>query len=158
MANIPATQKMSEPEVQNVTAQEMPFYMDGENKVRVVAGEIKGTKGPMITKANVSVAHVIGRQSFIAFDSFPSNYKLMVYVLEGSLQVNNTPLKQFQLLDLKKEEGVLEIEILENTEFLILSGEPINEPVEFGGPFVMNTKEEIEQAYEDYQNGLFGKV
>ncbi len=156
--NLPAVQKMSEPEVQNLSKEQVPFYMDGPNKVRVLAGEFNKVKSPMKTKASVDVAHVYGKPSSLSFDAFSSHHKLMVYVLEGSIEVNNTKLNEFELLDLKNEEGGLEINISENAEFLILSGKPLNEPVEFGGPFVMNTKAEIAQAYTDYENGKFGSI
>ncbi len=156
--NNPMSEKMSEPEVQNVSVNEMPFYMDGQNKVRVIAGDFNGITGPLKTKALVSIAHVIGVPSVIAFDSFSSENKLMIYVLEGALKVNGELLNQFELMDFVKEDGGIEIVINEMTEFLILSGTPLNEPVEFGGPFVMNTREEIDQAYKDYKDGKFGSI
>ncbi|MFY0626912.1 MAG: pirin family protein [Reichenbachiella sp.] len=156
--NNPQIEKLSEPEVENVSNEDMPFYMDGDNKVRVVTGTFNSITSPMTTKSKVSVAHVIGKPSTMVYEDLPANEKVMVYVLEGNMEINGTRLKQFELADLEFSDGNIEITISENTDYLVLVGKPLNEPIAFGGPFVMNTQEEIQQANMDFQLGKFGEI
>ena len=88
---------------------------------------------------------------------FPSNYNTGLLVIEGSIKVNekeNIPTNHFALFE--NEGEIFTIEATENTIVLILSGEPINEPIAAHGPFVMNTQAEIIQAFNDVNMGKFG--
>ena len=82
----------------------------------------------------------------------------MVYVLEGNAMIDNTVVREFQLAVFNQEGNTIHIETEHPAQLLVLSGKPLNEPVAFGGPFVMNTQEEINQANIDFQQGKFGAI
>ena len=89
--------------------------------------------------------------------SFPSGYTTAILAIEGSAQINGTeklPVNNLALLERDGEEFT--VEALEDGIFLLMSGEPINEPIAQYGPFLMNTQAEIAQAIDDYQQGKFG--
>ena len=89
----------------------------------------------------------------------PLGHNSFIYLLEGELKIgsqkhNKTKYSNLILLD---KGNSLKIEAIRNSEFLVIAGKPINEPIARGGPFVMNTKQEILQAIQDYHNGTFAK-
>ena len=89
--------------------------------------------------------------------SFPENYNTGFVIIEGSIKVNHTQTaKTDQFIHFKNEGETIEVEALADSVILILSGEPINEPIVSYGPFLMNTHEEIQQALADYNEGKFG--
>ncbi len=89
--------------------------------------------------------------------SFPSNFNTALLVVEGSIQINDKELVRQDHVALFKNEGEnFTIEASEDAVVLILSGEPINEPIAAHGPFVMNTKEELREAFNEFSTGKFG--
>ena len=90
---------------------------------------------------------------------FPANYSTVLLVIEGSITINGTEEADTDHLALMANDGeAFEIKAGEDAVVLILSGEPINEPIAAQGPFVMNTKEELMQAFADFKNGKFGHL
>ena len=88
---------------------------------------------------------------------FPAHYNTLLLVLEGAITINgNDQLPTDHLALMEKEGEHFEIEATENAVVLVLSGEPINEPIVAHGPFVMNTREELMQAFDDFNTGKFG--
>lgn len=157
--NNPASEKMSEPDIHNIPAQEMPETQDDAITLRVISGELNGIKGKFKTKATTQIAHVIASgKGSMEVGNFPLSHNVMVYILEGNALIDRNILKSFQLATMNMEGNTIEIETEHPVELLILSGLPLNEPVAFGGPFVMNTQEEIKQANMDFQNGKFGSI
>lgn len=157
--NNPASEKMSEPEVQNAHAHQIPVVSFGEASLRVVGGTLNNTIGPFNTKAQTQIAHLVANgSSTVSVEGIMQGYLLMVYVLEGGVEINGQKLEAYQLAELEGDEANLEIQVPDSASALVLAGKPLNEPVVFGGPFVMNTQEEIEQAYADFQQGLFGQI
>ncbi len=157
--NLPASQKMSEPRYQERSAREIPVEThDNGTRIRVVAGQTeKGTIGvidnPYVKPLYLHVELPAGT----GFEQTVSETdNTFVYLIKGqvSLGDKHRPLKAGQLGVLEKGSTV-RLSAGESSEFLLVSAQPLNEPVARGGPFVMNTREQVEQAFADYREGRF---
>ena len=157
--NNPQSEKFSKPDVHNVAADSIPFVEVEHVRLRVISGRLNGMEGAVKTKAATQIGHLISDGvSNIEIGAIEAGYHLMVYVLEGQASVAGSLLNAHQLATFSEQGEQLLIETTAAAQLLILAGKPLREPVVFGGPFVMNTAEEIEQAKRDYQNGLFGTI
>lgn len=155
--NLPAEQKMRSPRYQERTAAEIPVETrDNGTQIKVVAGQTdEGTEGvidnPFVKPLYLHVALPAG----VAFEqAVTESDNSFVYVMNGQLSVGDKqrPLNSDQLGVLEHGDSV-KLHAEEATEFLLVSGQPLNEPVARGGPFVMNTREQVEQAFADYREG-----
>lgn len=156
--NLPAKDKMSTPKYQAIKNQEMTHVDLGENGfVEVIAGEFNGEKGPATTFSPVNMMNAKLKKGGQAEFSFPENFNTGALVIEGNILVNGTETVKTDHFVLFENAGeTFQIEATEDAVVLIISGEPLNEPIYPHGPFVMNTREEIIQAFEDYNTGKFG--
>jgi quercetin 2,3-dioxygenase len=156
--NLPAKDKKTKPKYQEVINSKMGRYFLADEKsfIEVIAGEYNGTKGPASTFTPIQVYNARLKKGAKAILSFPSNYNTGLLVIEGTARLNGSaaPADHFVLF---KNEGVeIEIEATEDTIILVLSGEPIDEPIAAYGPFLMNTWQEVEEAIESVSRGKFG--
>ena len=156
--NLPAKDKMSPPKYQAIKNSEMKNVDLGENGfIEVIAGEFNGEKGPATTFSPVNLMNAKLKSGGKAEFSFPANFNTAALVIEGNIVVNGEEKVATDHLVLFQNEGEnFTIEATEDSIVLILSGEPLNEPIYPHGPFVMNTREEIIQAFDDFNNGKFG--
>ena len=156
--NLPAKDKMSPPKYQAIKNSEMKIVDLGENGfIEVIAGEFNGEKGPATTFSPVNLMNAKLKSGGKAEFSFPANFNTAALVIEGNIVVNGEEKVATDHLVLFQNEGEnFTIEATEDSIVLILSGEPLNEPIYPHGPFVMNTREEIIQAFDDFNNGKFG--
>ena len=156
--NLPAKDKMSPPKYQAIMNSEMKNVDLGENGViEVIAGNYNGEKGPASTFSPVNLMNAKLKKGGKAQFSFPAKYNTAALVIEGNIVVNgeeNVPTDHFVLFE--NEGETFNIEATEDAVVLIISGEPLNEAIFSNGPFVMNTKEQIIQAFDDYNTGKFG--
>ncbi|WP_245598668.1 pirin family protein [Sporocytophaga myxococcoides] len=157
--NLPAKDKMSTPKYQAITNEEISKVKlpDNAGLIEVIAGEYQGVKGPAFTFTPVNMQNAKLNKGGKAAFSFPSDYNTVILVIEGSVKVNekeNVPADHLVLFENNAEDFT--IEALEDSIVLVLSGKPINEPIYAHGPFVMNTRAEIMQAFEDVNSGKFG--
>ncbi|EJL71258.1 pirin family protein [Chryseobacterium populi] len=156
--NLPAKDKMSKPKYQAIKNSEMKKVDLGDNGfVEIIAGEYQGNKGPAFTFTPVNMMNAKLKAGGKAEFHFPACFNTAALVIEGSIIINgeqNIPANHFALFE--NEGETFTIETSEDSIVLIISGEPINEPIYPHGPFVMNTREEIMQAFEDYNTGKFG--
>ncbi|MNU87945.1 Quercetin 2,3-dioxygenase [compost metagenome] len=157
--NLPAKDKMSTPKYQSITNDQMVKVTlpDNSGIVEVIAGDYQGMKGSASTFSPLHLLNGRLNKGGKADFEFPENYNTVLLVIEGSIKVNgkeNVPTDHLALFE-NKGTGFT-IEATENAVVLVLSGEPINESIVTHGPFVMNTKQEIIQAIEDYNMGKFG--
>ena len=155
--NLPAKDKKSLPKYQAIKSDQMGKYQieSGQGIVEVIAGEYKGVKGPASTFTRINLFNLRSNKGTTTDFSFPKEFNTSLLVVEGSVEVNNKEIKQDHFVLMANDGETFTIETLEDSIVLIMSGEPINEPIAASGPFVMNTKEEIYEAYDDFQNGRF---
>ena len=157
--NLPAKDKMSTPKYQAISNAQIPKIElpNHGGIVEVIAGNYDGNAGAASTFSPLHMFNAKLKADGVANFSLPANYNTCLLVIEGSVMVNGTedvPLDHFALFTNTGEN--FEIKASEDSVVLILSGEPIKETIAAHGPFVMNTRQEIMQAFEDYENGKFG--
>jgi len=157
--NLPSTNKMTHAKYQAIENKDMAIVMleDGKSFLELIAGHYNNVKGPASTFSPVSLFNAKLTAGGKALFSFSKSNNTGMLVIEGEIKVNNTSTAREDHFVLFAHDGEeIEIEALKNSVVLVLSGEPINEPIASYGPFVMNTEAEIRQAYEDFNNGKFG--
>jgi len=168
-ANLPASRKMMAPRYQEVKSNEIPELVTDSNcKIRVVCGNYLGVDGPVkdIITDPVFLDISLPERSEFVFDT-PAGHKLFCYVIEGAgyfckKEVAGDHSKESfadnRSIVLFTPGENLYVHTLESSmRFLFLMGKPLNEPVAWGGPIVMNTQEELDLAFEEYENGTFIK-
>lgn len=161
--NLPADHKMDQPQYQEFPEDQIPIESREDGvEVRVITGETsQGTQGPVIqplTEPLYLDVRVPAGQSF--FERLPAAHNAFVYVIKGPVSVNNEDGQIVQLMRddlavLTKGNAVELHTENKDAHFLLIAGKPLKEPVARGGPFVMNTKAEIDQAFRDYESGSF---
>lgn len=154
--NLPASEKMSEPAYQDIpSAQIKEISSGGKSKARVIAGKLGDAEGAV--KSNVRETQFYDMHMYyedmISFRTH-SEHAGFIYVYEGSVIVGGHVLSKGEIGVLKLT-ATIQLEAQKDARFIFISGQPINEPIEQYGPFVMNTKEEINQAILDFQSGSF---
>ena len=158
--NLPAKHKMATPRYQSIVDNQIPVVTlpEGAGRVRVIAGSYGGQTGPTQTFSPVNVWDVRlddGRQAAL---TVPVGHTVAVVVLHGTVQVGGEMVGESQFALLERAGESLHLQGNSDAIVLVLSGEPLNEPIVGHGPFVMNTQEEIGQAIEDFNGGRFGRV
>ncbi|MBO6212162.1 pirin family protein [Algoriella sp.] len=157
--NLPAKDKMSAPKYQAIEHKNIPTVEVENGTIEVIAGEYNQTKGAASTFSPVNMLNAKLTSGGKASFNFPAHYNTVLLVIEGEVKVNNEEIVPTDHLLLFANEGEnFEIEATENSVVLILSGEPLNEPIASYGPFVMNTQDEIRAAFDDFNNGKFGTL
>ena len=156
--NMPASLKMSKPEYHYIDANEMSVHRDEDKKVKVIAGKFENAEGP-IKKHNVEPIFfdVELKQNKQFSFSIPKSHNSFVYLVDGRIKIGNLSHDNIEgsKLVLLTNGNNLKVSAETNAKFLLIAGEPIGESIARGGPFVMNTKSEIIQAINDYNNGTF---
>lgn len=157
--NLPAKDKMSAPKYQAIAHKDIPTVEVENGFVEVIAGEYNQAKGAASTFSPVHMLNAKLNEGGKANFSFPAHYNTVLLVIEGEVKVNEQEIVPTDHLLLFTNEGEdFSIEATENSVVLILSGEPLNEPIASYGPFVMNTQEQIREAFDDYNHGKFGTL
>jgi redox-sensitive bicupin YhaK (pirin superfamily) len=152
--NLPASEKMSDPAYQEFAPEAVPELQDGPAKIRVLAGNHAGRSG-VVQDPNTDVLYLdVTLESGAVFaQQLASSHSAFVYVFEGSASIGNVDLPRHSLAVLGEGDGVEVVAGQNGARFILVSGRPLREPVVQYGPFVMNTREEIEQAFHDYHSG-----
>ena len=157
--NLPAKDKMSTPKYQAIENSNIPKIKVDGGIVEVIAGAYQDHKGAASTFTPVNMLNAKLTSGGSATFSFPSNHNTCILVIEGEVILNNTEDVPLDHLALFKNEGEsFTMKASQDSIVLILSGEPINEPIAAHGPFVMNTREQIMEAFQDYELGKFGEL
>ena len=155
--NLPAKDKMIAPRYQDLQADEIPIYnIENKARLKVIAGSCFGIEGP--------VKEIITQPLFFDLEVFensevhipiPSGKTAFLYVFEGQIHLDCETISKDRLVLLQDGDHVVINTKEEGGRFIVMAADPILEPIARHGPFVMNTREELFQAFEDYQNGLF---
>ncbi len=157
--NLPAKDKMSKPAYQSIENASMSRFLleEGQGEIEVIAGEYRGRKGSASTFTPLHLLNTKLKKGGSARFDFPAGFNTGLLVIEGKVTVNGreeAPTDHFVLMANDGEEFTVEAQ--EEAVVLVLSGEPIGEPIAAHGPFVMNTRQEILQAFDDFNQGRFG--
>ena len=161
--NLPATHKMTAPAYQGILNQSIPEIelSNARGSIRVIAGEHEGQMGPAKTFTSMNVFDIRLKKGEELILSAASGWNTSVVVLRGALESTVDPgviAKDAKMLMFSQDGEDIKIKALEDSVALLLSGEPIDEPIVGHGPFVMNTREQINQAINDFNRGAFGSI
>ncbi len=157
--NLPAKDKMTTPKYQAIEDGQIPRVEVEGGTVEVIAGEYNGAKGPASTFSPVEMYRIKLSGSGKAEISLPADFNTGLLVAAGSVTTNGreeAPTDSFVVFNSDGSE--ISIEANDAALCLLLSGEPLNEPIASYGPFVMNTQDEIRQAMRDFGSGMFGEL
>ena len=159
--NLPAANKMDPPSYQAITREQITEVQLPKDAgvIKIIAGAFNGHRGPAKTHTKVDLFNLYLNANKNIDMSFPQHDHTAMVVIKGSVKVNNNEVLKGNDLGVFSDSGEnITIEALEESIVLMLNGEPIMEPIAAYGPFVMNTREEIIQAYQDFQMGKFGHL
>ncbi len=157
--NLTAKHKMTPAKYQAIENGMMGKYNldNGMGVIEVIAGEYKGAKGPATTFSPMVLFNAKLENGATTEFSFPQNYNTGFLVVEGNIKINDTSeVEENSFVYFSNEGEEITVKALKKCIILILSGEPIKEPISAYGPFVMNTRAEIQEAFDDYYSGKFG--
>jgi redox-sensitive bicupin YhaK (pirin superfamily) len=156
--NLPAKYKMTKPKYQEITHSMMGKYVvPGDNGfVEVIAGEYNQIKGPAFTFTPIHVYNARLKKDARIELNFPSSNNTGILVIEGTVIINGETAPTDHFILFKNDGELINVDATEEAILLVLSGEPIDEPIAQYGPFLMNTREELEQAIDDVNAGKFG--
>jgi redox-sensitive bicupin YhaK (pirin superfamily) len=158
--NLPKADKMAAPRYQDTTSSRIPVARsaDGTVTAKVIAGEALGTRGIIDTRIPILYLHFTLEPGAQQLQPVPQSENALAYVLSGKGEFGGEPAGAGQVVIFDRRADALRISNpgSEPLSFLLIAGEPIGEPVARYGPFVMNTRHELEQAIEDFQEGRMG--
>jgi redox-sensitive bicupin YhaK (pirin superfamily) len=164
--NLPARDKMIKPRYQEIPSAEIPLAIsaNGKVKVHVIAGASLGQSAVIETRTPITYLHFTIQPGGEIEQAVPAGYNALIYLISGEVQTGKDQklVREGQMARLGDGDVVrLAVASSDATlpaDLLLLAGQPLNEPVARYGPFVMNTREEIEQAFRDYQSGRMGHI
>jgi len=156
--NLPAQFKKTLPRYQEITNKIIGKHLlkDGKSLVEVIAGDYEGTKGPALTFTPMHVYNAKLKKGIEVDFNLPATYNTGFLIIEGSAIVNDREAATDHFVLFKNDGEIINVKASEDSIILVLSGEPINEPIAAYGPFLMNTWQEVEQAIQDVNAGMFG--
>jgi redox-sensitive bicupin YhaK (pirin superfamily) len=156
--NLPAKDKKSPPKYQSITRDQIQAVPlpDDSGQVKIIAGNFEGVSGPASTFTPVHLYNTELKAGGSVVFNFPSHYNTALVIISGNVKVNGqeAPANHFVLMNNDGES--FSLQGTEDSMVLVLSGEPIQEPIAAFGPFVMNTRDELVEAYREFDSGKFG--
>lgn len=158
--NLPATEKLSPPRYQELRAQEIPHVSlaNGAGSLRVIAGEFQGVTGTARTVTPINVWDVQLQADQATELELPVGHTAVLIVQTGAVSLNGNTAQAVELVQFERSGSTVPVQAHSDSRLLVLTGEPLNEPVAGQGPFVMNTRDEIQQAIDDYRAGRMGSL
>jgi redox-sensitive bicupin YhaK (pirin superfamily) len=164
--NLPKQDKMTKPHYQEVSSSKIPFVNIGDVTANVIAGKAQGVSAVIETRIPIIYVHFTLQPGASIVQPVPKEYNTFAYVIggQGVFGINNNQkeVHRGQIVIFERNGEQVEVKASKDTkspfDILLVGGIPINEPIVRYGPFVMNTKEEVYQAIEDYRSGLMGTI
>jgi redox-sensitive bicupin YhaK (pirin superfamily) len=154
--NLPKEKKMIEPAYNDIPAERIPKVDFEGGRARIISGKFLGISGPGKPHTGMLYYDIVLDLSTHFTMPIDNGWNAFIYIYEGSVRLDRE-INQSHLIVLDQE-GELDLTAgKEGAKFIVVAGEPLNEPVARGGPFVMNSKGEVLKAFEDYQNGILDK-
>ena len=158
--NMPAKMKMNKPKYDYIKSDQIVQYKDEDKLINLIAGKFEDKEGP-VKGHNVEPIYFdieLKENKKINLD-VPKTHNSFIYLLKGELKIGKNKHEKIgdSTLILLERGTTLEVSASKQSKFLFIAGKPLGEPIARGGPFVMNTKQEILQAIQDYNNGTFAK-
>ncbi|MGN7784146.1 pirin family protein [Niabella sp. 22666] len=156
--NLPKKDKSAQPHYQSLTKEKIgkTVLPDNGGEVNVIAGNFNGSTGAAETYTDVNLFNVKLNSGASLTTTIPASHNTALLVIEGSITVNGKEIEEHSFVLFKNDGEEIEFSATKNSVVLVLSGEPIAEPIASYGPFVMNTQAEIYEAMEEFQNGKYG--
>jgi redox-sensitive bicupin YhaK (pirin superfamily) len=159
--NLPRAQKMSAPRYQTILNADIPNIQleDGAGRLRVIAGTVQGQKGPAHTVTPIELydLELVANRRVELY--LPDGHNTSIFVVHGLVSTNGSrDAGEAELFVCRRNGSLVAIEAKSDSRIVLMSGEPIDEPIARHGPFVMNTKAELVQAVNDYQAGKMGHL
>lgn len=159
--NLPAETKMATPRYQPLLDAEFPRLAIGSAEARLVAGELRGTKGPAKTHSPITIFDLTFQEDGTTEFELPAEWTALVFPLDADIAAGDgrepIPGRHVAAFD-PNATGPIELHADKGARVLVLGGKPIDEPVAAYGPFVMNTRQELMQAIRDYETGKMGRL
>jgi redox-sensitive bicupin YhaK (pirin superfamily) len=158
--NLPAKYKMTRPRYQSLNKKDFPIVrlQDGTTKVKIIAGNFGGSSSPTETFTKINIYEVEGHQNSEVKLNFDDGTNTLILQLAGNSIIGDQHLEKGYLGIFSRSGVSINLKTTEDSKILILNGEPIEEPLEAYGPFVMNTREELKDAFRDFQEGKMGSL
>jgi redox-sensitive bicupin YhaK (pirin superfamily) len=161
--NLPKADKMSKPRYQGISKEQIPSVpLEGGGHVRVIAGEFNRVKGPALTFTPINLLDATLKAGENLELSLTPGHTAAVVLRKGEVVIGDAPGKalkgEVQIATFGREGSSIQLQAVTDTTLVVLSGQPIDEPVFSYGPFVMNTREEIAEAMADYRAGKMGRL
>ncbi len=157
--NLPAKLKMAPPTYNSLHQDQIPSLILNDNKVKIklISGNWDHQKGAVETLTNILISIIDFETDGQLKVSVPKEHSIFFYVVRGSLEVNEKTINKLNLVEFNFDHEIVYIKATKDSVLLFGHARPLNEPFVMGGPFVMNTEKEIEQAYQDFYKGKMGK-
>ena len=151
--NLPKKSKWAEPKYQHLTKDNIPTIFDDGTEIRIISGSFDDNYGPAqnIVPAEFYDVYLPKRKTIVL--QAKKNYNSLIYIHSGSVNIQGQEIENGNLVEFEENNSITIVSSTEETGFLFLSAIPNNEPYSRGGPFVMNTRVEILEAFEDYKTG-----
>lgn len=156
--NLPRSHKAVPPGYADLQPETLPWQAVAGGRIRVLAGEWSGIRGPAQTPAAIVYAHLELEPGARFEHPIPAGWMAALVPLQGTIRIGDRDVRPDQVALLTAEGAQLALVAPAGASVMLLAGQPLREPIAQAGPFVMNTREELEQAYEDYASGRMGRL